>query len=176
MGEQHNALMLGGSAEIAVALIILVWAGVLCFQDLWQRTIPDILTIPVIVGIVAGSVGAGQLSWLLGGMIWGGTYFLLGIILQGAIGGGDIKLALITGTSAAMHSPLAVVYAMIAAQLVTLCAGTMMYFYEKTQGILARREKKKSHADGEHAQRHIIRIPHGPAMLLSTALSYVVTP
>ncbi|ATV80584.1 hypothetical protein LJU02_05855 [Corynebacterium pseudotuberculosis] len=64
-------------------------------------------------------------------MIWGGTYFLLGIILQGAIGGGDIKLALITGTSAAMHSPLAVVYAMIAAQLVTLCAGTMMYFYEK---------------------------------------------
>lgn len=176
MGEQHNVVMLEEYADAAVVLVVVAWVSGLCFHDLRYRTLPDVLTIPVAIGVVVGAVEIGRPSWLLGGMVWAGMYFLLGLSLQGAIGGGDIKLALITGTVAAMHSPLAVVCAMTAAQLVSLCAGAIMVFYHKSHNVQAWGGNVKSHGVGDSVQQRTVRIPHGPAMLLATAFSYLITP
>lgn len=171
MGEQYNVLMLEEYADAALVLVVAAWAGGLCLYDVRHRTLPDVLTIPVAIGIVVGSVVVGQPGWLVGGMVWAGMYFLLGLNLQGVIGGGDIKLALTTGAIAAMHSPLAVVCAMITAQLVTLFTGVIMRLYRKPRSV-----QVKGHGIEDSVQQCAVHIPHGPAMLLATAFSYMVTP
>ncbi|PLW00386.1 prepilin peptidase [Corynebacterium ulcerans] len=176
MGEHHSVLMLKEYSDAAVVLVVVAWAGGLCLYDVLHRTLPDVLTIPVAIGIVVGSVAVGQPGWLLGGMMWAGMYLLLGLTWQGVIGGGDIKLALTTGTIAAMHSPLAVVCAMTTAQLVTLFAGVIMSFYRKLHSAQAWGEKMKDRSVEDFVQQCAVRIPHGPAMLLATAFFYMVTP
>lgn len=59
--------MLKEYSDAAVVLVVVAWAGGLCLYDVRHRTLPDVLTIPVAIGIVVGSVAVGQPGWLLGG-------------------------------------------------------------------------------------------------------------
>jgi leader peptidase (prepilin peptidase)/N-methyltransferase len=88
------------------AYFVLSTLGVaLAAIDLKVQRLPDRLTLPaypVLLALLAVAALVGHQAWplaraVLGGLVLGGTYLLLGLIRPGGIGGGDIKLAGLTG-------------------------------------------------------------------------------
>lgn len=124
-------------------LAFLPWAGLLAWRDLRRRKLDDALTLPCAVGGIAIAAAAGEPGGGLAGMaLWGLAYAAVGVGKPGAMGGGDVKLALGLGalTGAAGGIP-ATAAAMAAAGLLTAAAGTL-----------------KGWRTG---------VPHGPSMLAS---------
>lgn len=70
------------------------------FIDLEHRLIPDRLNLALLAGAVALVPQAGDVtlkSAVLGGAAAGGALLLLGLLFKGGMGGGDIKLAAVSG-------------------------------------------------------------------------------
>lgn len=120
------------------------WAAWLSWHDLVSRRLPDRLTLPAVPMAALFSLhDAAFTAFAAGAAIWAVTYAAVAVVKQGAMGGGDVKLALtlggVTGWSAGLPGTLA---AMIAAGLITGALG------------LVRRKGA---------------MPHGPSMLLACA-------
>lgn len=128
----------------------LPWAAWLAWRDLRHRTLDDAATLPAAGAATAIAVAAGELGPALAGMIaWAGTYAAVGVGKQGAMGGGDVKLALPLGALAGAAGGLpAVLAAMAIAGFGTAAAGAAM---------------------------RARTVPHGPAMLLAAAAVTAVT-
>ncbi|WKD59201.1 prepilin peptidase [Corynebacterium caspium] len=124
--------------------IAALWAGILTYGDLKNRRLPDWLTIPALGYAILWAFKNGQSLALWGGVMWAGIYFLAA--LKGAgIGGGDIKLAASLG-----------IFAWAAAGIWGLWVAIFLANLISLLAALLGRQK---------------RVPHGPAMLLATAIS-----
>ncbi len=120
------------------------WAAWLAWHDLGSRRLPDHLTLPAVpVAALLSLHDAAFAGFLAGAALWSGAYAAVGVAKPGAMGGGDVKLALalggIAGWSAGIPGTLA---AMIAAGLLTAAAGAIA--------------RKRA-------------VPHGPSMLVACA-------
>lgn len=96
-----------------------VWAIILAGIDTCFRRLPDVLTLPAIL-VVWGWAAVAEPWWILGGVIWACTYFLMS-----GFGGGDIKLAASLGVLAAAHGVLGWCAAVGGASIITMMAGML---------------------------------------------------
>lgn len=138
-----SPVLFGAVIVVAVAL----WAGALAVHDLRSRRLPDRLTLPAVPVAWVLAVASGHPWAVLGGLGW----FLL-CVLPGRltprwrVGGGDAKLALSLGVAPAVAGGASgVLLAVAGASLVTLMFAL----------------SPRVRACG---------LPHGPGMLLSTAV------
>ncbi|MFD5867023.1 prepilin peptidase [Corynebacterium sp. NPDC060344] len=120
------------------------WALWLSWHDVASRRLPDRLTLPAFPVAAAFSLDdAAFAAFLCGAAIWAVGYGAVGVVKPGAMGGGDVKLALTLGGVAGWHAGVpGTLTAMIAAGMLTALAG------------LAWRKRA---------------MPHGPSMLLACA-------
>jgi leader peptidase (prepilin peptidase) / N-methyltransferase len=94
-----------GTPEVAAYCSLGAVGVALAAIDLKVQRLPDRLTLPAYPALLALLIAAalvGHEAWplaraVLGGLALGGTYLLLAMIRPGGIGGGDIKLAGLTG-------------------------------------------------------------------------------
>ncbi|MEJ5919768.1 A24 family peptidase [Corynebacterium sp. H78] len=151
-----------------LCLMGLVWALSLCWYDFRYRRLPDSLTLiggigALIVSVVEGDVRAA----IAGGVVWALLYAGIAVVKPQAMGGGDIKLAVTTGALVALFGSarpgwetlLAVFLAIALAGVITGTLGIMMW---GTSTLLRPRDPTK--------MQRIGHVPHGPGMLLATAL------
>ena len=107
--------MLGGAL-----IVLVVWCVAVVHVDERWRRIPDSLTLPALVGAVAGALLSNPLV-LLGGVAWAGLY-----LVGRGIGGGDVKLAVPLGIVAAAAGGIgAVLLAVAVAGAVTAVRGLL---------------------------------------------------
>lgn len=144
--------------DIAFWLTYAAWAAVLSHRDIALRRLPDALTLPALPVAVAAAVAGGEAAaFALGSAMWAGTYAVTGVVTPRAMGGGDVKLALVLGGLAGWSGgALAVAAAMAGAGLLTAAAGTVAAIVRGGRG------KRRGPAPGEG-------VPHGPSMLLACA-------
>ncbi|MEU6558406.1 A24 family peptidase [Nocardia nova] len=109
----------------AIALAALViWCAVLSAIDIRTRRLPDTLTLPGAVAVLAVATLTGHGSAALcGALLLAVPYLLVHLIAPVACGGGDVKLALGTGAAAACGGAQSWVWAALGAPLLTALAG-----------------------------------------------------
>ncbi|MCQ9351472.1 A24 family peptidase [Corynebacterium sp. 209RC1] len=121
------------------------WASALCWWDVREHRLPNVLTLPA----AAAVLGLGLVvhpAALCGAALWSGLYASQRVLpgAKGAIGGGDVKLAVTLGAVLGFWGILPVLGAMAIAQVSTLLAL-----------VAARRQV----------------VAHGPPMVLGTAVA-----
>lgn len=78
-----------------VASVVLVWLAVLSWYDIRERRLPNWLTMPGAVVIVAGAFWVGRvMPAMLGAAVLFGIYLLVHLFSPAAMGAGDVKLAI----------------------------------------------------------------------------------
>ncbi|MFC9549589.1 prepilin peptidase [Rhodococcus sp. NPDC056960] len=126
------------------------WCIALAVTDLCVRTLPNRLTLPgflVIAGFgaVTGSAGAA----VLGGLLLASAYLAMYLGAPGALGAGDVKLALGVGAATGLAGGDAWVCAAALAPALTATAGCVV--------LVARRAPRP--------------LPHGPSMCAATLVA-----
>lgn len=125
--------------------MLLGWLGLLIGYDIAQRRLPNVLTLPGAVVILAVAAGAGHgLPALAGAMALAGLYLLVHLVSAGAMGGGDVKLALGLGALTGFFGVDVWVLAALGAPVLTLSWALL---------------------------RRVRVVPHGPAMCLASAVA-----
>lgn len=129
-------------------VLALSWLTALTFYDVTQRRLPNALTLPGAVAVLAGAAveGRGQAA-LLGALALAASYLIVHLIVPAAMGAGDVKLALGVGGLSGAFGVDAWVLAAVAAPLLTAAWGLV---------VLPR-----------HGAR--VTVPHGPSMCVATA-------
>ncbi|MEX0580166.1 MAG: A24 family peptidase [Mycobacterium sp.] len=135
-----------GGAGLLGCGTVLGWAAALVVMDLRHRRLPNLLTLPGAVAILAGAGAAGLgASALLGGLALSGLYLLVHLADPGGLGAGDVKLALALGAlTGAFGFPVWVIGA-VGAPVLTAVAGGF--------AVLRRRGTL---------------VPHGPSMCIAS--------
>jgi leader peptidase (prepilin peptidase)/N-methyltransferase len=90
----------GLGPDLAVALLFLSTLVVIAGIDLDHQIIPDVVTLPGIVGGVAVNLATGRVGWLeslLGVAVGGGIFVVIILVSRGGMGGGDMKLGAMLG-------------------------------------------------------------------------------
>ena len=90
----------GPSPHLAVAIVFLSTLVVITAIDLEHQIIPDVITLPGIVGGLVVNLATARVLWvesLLGVAVGGGLFFLIILISGGGMGGGDMKLGAMFG-------------------------------------------------------------------------------
>ena len=126
------------------AVCVLAWLGALSYFDVRDRRLPNWLTIPGAVLILAVATAAGRgLPALVGSTVLFGVYLTVHIVSPTAMGAGDVKLAIgIGGLTGAFGADVWVLAALGAPLLTALVA-------------LVRRSEST--------------VPHGPSMCVAAA-------
>ncbi len=121
---------------------VLAWLGVLCVYDLRERRLPNWLTIPGAIVILAGAAAAGRgVPALVGAALLFAVYLTVHLLAPTAMGAGDVKLAIgIGGLTGAFSMDVWVLAALGAPLLAAAVA------------ILSRSKSA---------------VPHGPSMCLA---------
>ena len=125
---------------------VVAWAVALCVVDIRCRRLPNALTLPGAVVILAGAtaVGAGSPA-VLGGLALSGLYLLVHLADPAGMGAGDVKLALGLGAlTGAYGIPVWLIGALGAPMLTVVIGGVAMLRHRGT------------------------RVPHGPSMCLAS--------
>ncbi|WP_299564510.1 A24 family peptidase [uncultured Mycolicibacterium sp.] len=136
---------------VVLLAAVLAWFAALTVWDIRRRRLPDALTLPGAAAVLAGAALTGHgPAALLGGAGLGLLYLLVSLARPGALGGGDVKLAVGTGALAGICGPHAWLFAALAAPLFT--AGWAVVALVRRAGPT---------------------VPHGPAMCAATALVLV---
>jgi prepilin signal peptidase PulO-like enzyme (type II secretory pathway) len=91
-----------GGDNLHLAIVSLYAAAlIICSAtDLLAYRVPNVVTYPLILGSLAIGMtidGADRVDVLLGGLLFGGLLFLPSLLAGGAMGMGDVKLALFVG-------------------------------------------------------------------------------
>ena len=136
-----------GGMHAAGAAAVLLWAAALCRADIRELRLPNRLTLPGAVLILAGAALAGRgVAAGCGALALGGLYLLVHLVSPAGMGAGDVKLALGLGAlTGAVGFPVWVLAA-LAAPMLTAAVGI---------GLGLARGRRTP-------------IPHGPAMLLAS--------
>jgi leader peptidase (prepilin peptidase)/N-methyltransferase len=155
------ATTVGARPELAVWLLLVPLCVLLGRVDLAVRRLPDVLTLPAVVGTATLLGGAALLpghegSWgraLAGGGVLGALYFVLHLVNPGGMGFGDVKLAPAVGLALGWYGWNAVIAGTLAGFGLGACAGLLL--------LATRRADRRT------------LIPFGPFMLVG-ALSGVL--
>jgi leader peptidase (prepilin peptidase) / N-methyltransferase len=128
-------------------VIALLWMGALTGYDVWQRRLPNWLTLPgcVVIALVAVDAGRG-VDAALGGAALTAVYLLAHLASPAAMGAGDVKLALGLGALTGCFGFEVWLLAAIGAPLLTAVIGTLAWLGWS-----------------------VTRVPHGPSMCLTSA-------
>lgn len=147
---------------------LLPWFAALSTIDIRTRRLPDLLTAPGAVSIIAVAAATGRGPVAVGGALLLATpYLLIHLIAPAACGGGDVKLALGTGAAAACGGAQCWVWAAVGAPLLTALAGVGILLGARCAGRV-----HASIVPGPAPPARIggaaLTVPHGPAMCLAT--------
>ena len=110
-------LMLAGFFKFEPTFDFLVYAVVaptlviITAIDIEHQIIPDVITLPGIVfGFAVGAYTIGYIDSLVGFILGGGLFYLLAVISNGGMGGGDIKYIAATGALLGWQKVLLVIF------------------------------------------------------------------
>ena len=90
----------GVTWRTGLLLIFLAALVIVTFIDFEHQIVPDVITLPgIVIGLAASLLFRNPPFWnaLLGALIGGGIFYLVAVLSQGGMGGGDIKLAAMIG-------------------------------------------------------------------------------
>ncbi len=125
---------------------VVLWAAGLAVTDIRRRRLPNALTVPGAVVIVAVAwLGGRGGAALLGGCLLGGLYLAVHLADPGGLGGGDVKLAVGLGALTGALSPEVWMLAALGAPILTAALGAV--------SLLAGRGGI---------------VPHGPSMVIAS--------
>lgn len=128
---------------------MLAWLVVLSVYDIRERRLPNWLTLPGALVVLLAAVIAGRGSAALGGAAaLFGIYLLVHLLAPGAMGGGDVKLAIGAGALTGAYGVDVWVVAALAAPLLT--AGWAAVVVVRRSGSA---------------------VPHGPSMCVASAMA-----
>lgn len=138
---------------MTLLLPLALWCTCLAVIDLRVRRLPNFLTIPGAIAILAFAYIAGNgRAALVGGLLLAGLYLLVHLLAPRALGAGDVKLALGLGAAAALGGADAWVLAAFLAPMGTAIAGgVLMVSRARTEGPTV--------------------LPHGPSMCGATLIA-----
>ena len=79
--------------------------------DIEHQIIPDVITLPgIVLGLAAGSYTIGYIDSFLGFLIGGGLFYLLAVLSNGGMGGGDIKYIAAAGALVGWQKVLLIIF------------------------------------------------------------------
>lgn len=93
-------LILGFSAELAVALVFISLLVIITVSDITYMLIPDKILLPFAIVLFSLRIYSPLTPWwdsLLGAAVGFGVLLLVGVVSKGGMGGGDIKLFFVIG-------------------------------------------------------------------------------
>jgi leader peptidase (prepilin peptidase)/N-methyltransferase len=110
-------LMLAGFFRFGPSFDFLVYAVVapalviITAIDIEHQIIPDVITLPgIVLGLAVGIYTIGYADSLLGFFLGGGLFYLLAVLSNGGMGGGDIKYIAATGALLGWQKVLVVIF------------------------------------------------------------------
>lgn len=125
---------------------MIAWAAALSVTDIRRRRLPNALTLPGAVAILAGAAAVGSaIPALLGGLALAGLYLLVHLADPTGIGAGDVKLALGLGALTGTYGFPVWFLGALGAALLTVVVGVV--------AIL---------------RHHSTCVPHGPSMCVAS--------
>jgi len=90
---------------VAPALVIIT------ALDIEHQIIPDVITLPgIALGLLAGSYSIGYIDSILGCFLGGGLFYLLAVLSNGGMGGGDIKYIAAAGALVGWEKVLLIIF------------------------------------------------------------------
>ena len=132
---------------VGVCVVVLVWLAALSIYDVWQRRLPNWLTLPGAAAVLMAAALAGRgMPALAGAAALGLLYLLVHAVAPAALGAGDVKLAVGAGALSGYFGVDVWLLAALAAPLLTAVWALL-----------------------ELARRGARTVPHGPAMCAATA-------
>ncbi|HEY8171981.1 MAG TPA: A24 family peptidase [Dehalococcoidia bacterium] len=94
--RQYDGDLLYLAIVAAYVAVLIVCTG----TDVLAYRVPNVVTYPAILGALAIGLlldDANKADVLVGGLLTGGTFFVMAIVTRGGMGMGDVKLAFFTG-------------------------------------------------------------------------------
>lgn len=141
-----------GATQLVAAAVVLAWCAALSAYDITQRRLPNALTLPAAVAVLAVAVPAGRgLPALSGAIALLLVYLAVHVVAPAGLGAGDVKLAPGVGALTGAFGVDAWLLAALAAPLLTA-----MWALVVTAAGSAGRPAAGSAG-----------VPHGPSMCLS---------
>ncbi|WP_041302606.1 prepilin peptidase [Mycolicibacterium rhodesiae] len=133
----------------AGSICVLVWFVVLCWYDVTQRRLPNWLTVPGAVAVLAWAAATGHgVPAFAGAATLFAIYLALHLIAPAAMGAGDVKLAIGIGALTGAFGVDVWVLAALAAPLVTAAWAIVVKLGSAVRTV-----------------------PHGPSMCVTAALA-----
>jgi leader peptidase (prepilin peptidase)/N-methyltransferase len=132
--------------------VVLAWLAVLTGYDIRERRLPNVLTLPGAVAILAVAAAAGRgVPALVGASGLAGLYLVVHLIAPAAMGAGDVKLAAGVGGLTGAFGFEVWALAALAAPLLTAVVACVTV-----------------------VRRSSSTVPHGPSMCVATMAAIVV--
>ena len=110
-------LLLAGFFKFGLSFDFMVYAAVapalviITAIDIEHQIIPDVITLPgIALGLAAGTYTSGYADSLLGFFVGGGLFYLLAVLSNGGMGGGDIKYISAAGALLGWQKVLLVIF------------------------------------------------------------------
>ena len=110
-------LLLAGFFKFGLSFDFMVYAAVapalviITAIDIEHQIIPDVITLPgIALGLAVGTYTIGYADSLLGFFVGGGLFYLLAVLSNGGMGGGDIKYISAAGALLGWQKVLLVIF------------------------------------------------------------------
>ena len=101
----------GPSFDFLVYAVVAPALGIITAIDIEHQIIPDVITLPgIALGLVVGTYTIGYADSLLGFFAGGGLFYLLAVLSNGGMGGGDIKYIAAVGALLGWQKVLLVIF------------------------------------------------------------------
>ncbi|MBT3184380.1 MAG: prepilin peptidase [Nitrospina sp.] len=101
----------GLSFDFLVYVVVAPALVIITAIDIEHQIIPDIITLPgIVLGLAVGTYTIGYANSLLGFFAGGGLFYLLAVLSNGGMGGGDIKYIAAAGALLGWQKVLLVIF------------------------------------------------------------------
>lgn len=126
--------------------VVLLWATALILSDVRYRRLPNVLTLPGAVVILAVAAWCGRgMPALAGALGLAGLYLVVHLVIPAGLGAGDVKLALGVGGLTGAFGPDVWLLAALAAPVLTAMLAAVLAVRDPTATV-----------------------PHGPSMCVAS--------
>ena len=101
----------GLSFDFLVFVVVAPTLVIITAIDIEHQIIPDVITLPgIVLGLAVGTYTIGYANSLLGFFLGGGLFYLLAVLSNGGMGGGDIKYIAAAGALLGWQKVLLVIF------------------------------------------------------------------
>jgi leader peptidase (prepilin peptidase)/N-methyltransferase len=129
-----------------VVVVVVVWAVALTVYDVRHRRLPNALTLPGAVAVVAVALAGGRgLPAVAGALGLAALYLVVHLAVPGGLGAGDVKLALGVGGLTGAFGPDVWLLAALGAPVLTALLAVVIAVRDRT-----------------------VTVPHGPSMCVAS--------